>query len=93
MVLSKNFELIDIAGENLAVPVGSLAESYKAVIALSEASFFLLSQLKQPKTTDELIGLLTREFDVSEEQAAADVQSAIVKYTELGLISNEDQAV
>ena len=91
VVLSKNFELTDIAGENLAIPVGSLAEKYKAVIALSEASAFLLSQLKQPKTSAELVSLLTQEFDVSVEQAEADVKEAVEKYSKLGLITNDDQ--
>ena len=64
---------------------------YKAVIALSEASAFLLSQLKQPKTSAELVSLLTQEFDVSVEQAEADVKEAVEKYTKLGLITNDDQ--
>ena len=89
MKLSPDFELIDVADENLAVPVGEAAARTHGVIALTDASAFLLRQMKEaPRTEAELVRLLTEVYDVTAEDAARDVAAAVVKYRSLGLIED-----
>ena len=38
MIMKAGFELVEVAGEHMAVPVGDNAASFKGVVALSEAT-------------------------------------------------------
>ena len=55
MKLKCSFEVIDMGGELIAVPVGDEAASFNGVVALSYAAAFLLKELKKPKSEKELI--------------------------------------
>ena len=86
MVLSQNYEIVDIAEETLAVPVGEMAEKSKDVFSFSRAGGFLLNQLKKPKTEEEMIDCIIKEFDVDFETAKSDVQAFISAIRSYGLI-------
>jgi len=86
MRLKSDFELVDIAGEKLAVPVGATASTFDGVVALSEAAFYLLGALKEPKTEEDLISLLTQSYEVDDATARADVDSFVGSLLSVGLI-------
>lgn len=86
MRLKNTFEIVDVTGEYMAVPVGAEAETFGGVIALSETAAFLLKQMESPKTVEELTGLLTQQYEISEKAAAEDISTAIEQFRELGII-------
>ena len=49
MRINKDFEIVEIANEYMAVPLGNAAASLNGVVALSEASVYLLRQMEQQK--------------------------------------------
>lgn len=86
MVLKRGFELVDIAGEYLIVPVGEEVTSFSGVVALSEDAYFLLKNMSKPKTIKELIVLLTQEYNVDELTAEADINKLIKTLFDMGVI-------
>lgn len=86
MRINKDFEIVEIANEYMAVPLGNAAASLNGVVALSEASVYLLRQMEQPKTKEELLELLLREYDVEEDIAKGDIENFISELINIGLI-------
>ena len=73
MKIKEGFELISIADEHLAIPIGKEAVSFKGTVALSEAAFFLLKNMKTDKTQEELLKLLISEYDIDPTIAKKDI--------------------
>lgn len=84
--LKCEFELVEMAEELIAVPVGDEAASFNGVVALSNAAAFLLGELKTPKSEDELIELLVHEYNLDKNSAAEDLQVFLKNLLEMGLI-------
>ncbi len=86
MVLKSGFELVEIADEHMVIPVGDHAASFQGVVALSEAAYFLLGNLKTPKTSDELLNLLINEYEVDKDTAKKDLDDLVKKLLDLGIV-------
>ena len=86
MIIKPGFELVEIADEHLAVPVGDNAQTYKGVVALSEAAFYLLKNLNVQQTKESLLALLTSEYEVESSVATSDLDTLLSTLVELGLI-------
>ena len=86
MIMNPGFELVEMADEHLAVPVGNNAASFKGVVALSESAFFLLKNLNVQQTKESLLALLTSEYEVESSVAASDLDELLLTLLELGLI-------
>lgn len=87
-MLKQGFEIVDVAGEQLAIPLTAELESFNGVVALSEAAVFLLSQLKSPKTEQELTDILIREYNLDRDKAYKDIMDFLKKTVEMGLIES-----
>ena len=46
MKIKTGFELVEVAGEYIAVPVGQRANLFKGVVALTDAGAFLFRYMK-----------------------------------------------
>lgn len=86
MIINPNYEIVEIADEYLAVPVGDATISMHGVVALSEATAFLLQEMKTPRSKDELIDILTQVYDVEKSVAAKDVERIISTLLNIGVI-------
>ena len=67
MVISDNFVLTDVADEYMLVPVGETAKSMKGIIAVNEPVFILLKRMAEPKSKEDLVSILTENYDVDVE--------------------------
>lgn len=74
----------EIAGEFIAVPIDSLGGSN--IIVLNEVSKFLWDELKTEKTVAELLDAMLSNYDVSKEEAEADLKDFINQLLENNLI-------
>ena len=86
MIFSSKYEIVDIADEFIAVPVGEGAINNKRVIALSNAAAFLLKQMSSQKTKEELIELLIDEYDLEKRIAIKDIDTFLETMINMGLI-------
>lgn len=86
---SSNFIHRTVAGNDVLISVGGNIANFNGYIQLNETAAFLWEQLKEPKTADELIKALTGEFDVTAEQASADVEEFLNELKENGMVSTD----
>lgn len=86
MKLKKNFEIIEIAGDYMAIPTGEKMAQYGGSVVLNEVSAFLLKAMKNPVTEEELVELLLNEYEVDRETAVADLQNILHTFENLELI-------
>ena len=86
MIRNKDFESVTIADEKIAVPVGEEAAAFHGVVALSASAAFLLYSLNEPHTSNELIDILLKEYDINRETAEKEIKEIIPKLMELKLI-------
>lgn len=74
MKLSGEFVLREVADEILAIPVGSTAARFNGMIMLNAASQCIWNCLEQETTLEAIVAAVTDRFDVSAEEAQADIQ-------------------
>ena len=86
MKLKTGYTIVDVADDHFAIPVGKETASFQGVISLTEAASFLLRKMEKERTKEELISLLTNEFDVDDFTAEQDVDAFIKTTLDLGLI-------
>lgn len=86
MRVNEFFEITDVAGEYLAIPIGNDANSINGVVVLNEASAFLLKQMKAPKSKADLVDLLISEYEVDFTNAKKDIDELIEKLIKIGLV-------
>ena len=86
MRLKADFEIVEIADEYLAIPVGEMATFFHGVIALSEPAAFILRQMKESKSQRELCELIVNEYNIDVATAEIDVKGFVSKAIEIGLI-------
>lgn len=86
MIRKGELILRDIAGENILVPVGETALRIQGMIALSESGALLWQALEQERTEEELVALLLEEYEVTPDEARADVTAFLDRLRGLELI-------
>jgi len=86
MKVSKDFILRNIADEYLLIPTGQAALNVKGLIALSESGVLLYEKLQNECSREELLNALLAEYEVSEAEAAEDVDAFLAQMRELGML-------
>ncbi len=86
MKLKDGFVLRTVGTNHLVVPVGAQTVDFRCLITLNETGAFLWQQLQQERQAEELTAALLEEYEVSAEQAAADVAAFAAKLQEAGLL-------
>ena len=74
MIRNEAFLLRDVAGSQVVIPVGTAAEQFPGMLTLNESGCFLWEMLATEQTEQTLVVALLNRYEVSEAQAAADVQ-------------------
>lgn len=86
MRLKGEFIVREVAGEIIVIPVGHTALNFNGMICLNAVSAQIWSGLQAEKTRDEILELILGEFEVSREEAAADLDSFLLKLRESDLL-------
>lgn len=74
MKISSGFILRKVAGQNVVVPVGGNVMNFNAAITLNESATFLWKLLEEERSEEDLLTALTKEYNVDEETAKADIK-------------------
>lgn len=74
MKINPGFVLKDIAGSFVVVPVGDNLVDFSAMITLNETGAFLWKLLADDVSVHELADAMCKEYDISKEEALADVK-------------------
>lgn len=89
MIANKDFEIVNVSGDYMAVPVGKQAFSFHGVVTLSEPAAFLLKHMDEPRTMEELVELLLSEYDVDRPSIEKDIATIIKTFIEYNLVLND----
>ena len=80
------YVLRQIAGEYLAVPISNNAGDDANIVILNPVSQVIWGKLENGATFDEILSVVTTEFDVSKEEATADIKEFLKGLEEAGLL-------
>ena len=86
MKTTKDFEMVNIADEHMIIPIGEKAETVKGMFVLSDAAAFLIENMREDKTKEELISLLVEHYDVDRDVAGEDIAQMLRELQSFGLI-------
>lgn len=86
MKIKDNFILRTVAGMNVVLPLGADANNFKGLLTLNESGVMLFELLRNECTKEQLVCALVGEYDVSREQAQADVDEFVDKLKSVGCI-------
>lgn len=86
MKLKDNFEIVEIAGDFMAIPTGENMARYGGSVVLNEVSAFLLKAMTKSMTEEELLELMLNEYEIDRETASADLKEIMCVFDKLGLI-------
>lgn len=89
MKFNTNFDLVELADEYMAVPIGNLAATFHGVITLSEPAAYLLKRMKDNTSIDDMVSFLLEEYEVDDSTAVKDVQQITQKFRDLGLVIDD----
>lgn len=77
MKLTMDFEILDLADEMVAVPVGDNADSFHGVLKLNEEAAAIIRLLGQDTTAEQIADELLKEYSVSKEELLSYINSFV----------------
>ena len=86
MKIKDDFILRKVADSYVVVPVNSLTLNFNGIITLNETGAFLFELMQKGTEREELIAGLLREYEVTPEKAAVDVDKFIEKAKEANVL-------
>ena len=86
MKLKPDFQIVQMANDYMLVPTGDQIDSFNGTVILNEVSAFMLNQLKEDLEKEDLVERLVMEFDVESATAREDVDDAIEKMKQIGIL-------
>ena len=84
MKLKKDYVLRQVAGTWVVLPLGEAAVNFSGMIRLNDSGAMLWKVLEQGGDKDALTDALTKEYNVSRQQALADVEEFLSNLTRAG---------
>ena len=88
MKLKGNFILREVMGEVLAIPVGESLLDFNGMICLNPVGDEIWKGLQAEKTREEILEDILEEFDVSREEATADLDDFLLRLRESNLLED-----
>ena len=87
MKIKEGFILRKICGEYVVVGEGLAQVNFNKMLSLNESAAYLWEQVAGKEfTSEDLVRLLLDKYEVSAEQAAADVQKLLNIWVEQGVV-------
>lgn len=87
MKIKEGFTLRTLCGEHIVVGEGLEQVNYNKIISLNGTAAYLWEQIQGKEfTLDNLVTLLTDQYDVSHERALEDVKKMIASWQEQDLV-------
>lgn len=87
MRTKNGFNLRQICGENVIVAEGEENIDFSNIISMNESSAYLWKNIQDKDfSEDELVKLLTEEYDVDEITAKSDVNNLVKSWLNAGII-------
>lgn len=89
MKIKSGFVLREIAGQYMAVAVGTRARELHGMIGMNETAAFLWEKLQQETTEEQLTAALLEEYEVEETKAQQTVRDFLKSLNEEGVLEHD----
>lgn len=89
MKARKNYILRKIVDDHLLIPTGPTALKIQGLVALSESGSMLYEMLQHGCSREDLLGAMLREYDVTPEIAAADIDSFLEQMRQMEMLEED----
>lgn len=86
MRIVKEFIMRTVAGETILVPTGATAEEFNGMLTLTETAKVIWENLEKVDSLDEMVHVLTEQYEVDEETAKQDAVALISELLRIGFI-------
>lgn len=86
MKLKENFIVRNILDEYMLMPTGVNISAFNGSVVLNEVSAFIIENMKEEISKEQLLEKILETYDVSAEQAETDLDNLIKKLTEYDII-------
>lgn len=86
MKLKDGLMLHTVNGEHMAIATGKAAQTFHGLVRNNGTADFICNQLLKDTTPEQVAEALCAEYDVTPEQALADVQAFVKKLAAAGLL-------
>lgn len=86
MKLKGEFILREVAGEIIGIPVGNTALRFNGMICMNAVSAEIWKGLQEEKTKEQILEIILQEFEVSREEAIADLEVFLHQLRENNLL-------
>lgn len=87
MKRKKGFNLRNVCGERIIVAEGRENIDFSKIISMNGSSEFLWNAINgKDFTTDDLVRMLTDEYEVDEATARQDAETVVRQWTEAGIV-------
>ena len=86
MKQNPDFIITDVADSHILVPVGKAAVNFNAIISLNDMGQTIWNMLESETSAEEILKNILAEYEVTEEQAKADIDGFLAKLKENGAI-------
>lgn len=87
MKIKENYALRQIAGTWAVLPLGAATLNFNGMLTLNESGVMLWKLLEQGSDKAGLTAALLAEYEVSAEEAAADVDEFLDKLSQAGCLN------
>lgn len=86
MRIVKEFIMRTVAGETILVPTGATAEEFNGMLTLTETAKVIWENLEKVDSLDEMVHVLTEQYEVDEETAKQDTVALVSELLRIGFI-------
>lgn len=86
MKIKEDYVLRQVADIYVVLPLGQATVAFNGMVKLNESGAFLWRQMEAGTTREALADLLTAEYDVSREEALADIDAFVATLKTVGCI-------
>lgn len=76
----------EVAGKYVVVPVGAQENDFRGMIQMNQTGAFLWKELEKEQTEEALVEAMLEKYEISEEQAKADVASFTSRLLQEGIM-------
>lgn len=76
----------EIAGENVLIPVGEMAQNHAGLFVLNELGAFIWDVLPQAEDEDAVLQAVLAEYEVSAEEAKRDIHEFLAKLRQMDIL-------
>lgn len=86
MQLKYKFEIMELDGNIIAVPVGENVDDFRGVVRLNETAAMIFELLTRGASEDQIVDSLYEKYNSSRDEIASDVQRYLEAFQEKGLL-------